>query len=175
MPQRRVIPRSCRAAGGRPASGNGFLFGTTVVPSPLAHGCAGLVHLRIIVASTMSTAKNQPFLVRFRFARAGLAHALATEHSLRFQLAVFGAVLVALAVLRPEPLWWALVLLASGAVITAELFNTAIELLADHLHPETHASIRIVKDCAAGAVLVSSIIAIAVGVALGVHLCLTRW
>ena len=122
----------------------------------------------------MSTAKNQPFLARFRFARAGLAHALASESSFRVQVTALGAVLIVLAVFRPEPLWWALVLLASGAVITAELFNTAIELLADHLHPETHASIRIVKDCAAGAVLVASIIAIAVGVCLGVHLCLTH-
>ncbi len=122
----------------------------------------------------MSTAKNQPFSVRFRFARAGLAHALATESSLRIQLTALGVALIVLAVFRPEPVWWALVLLASGAVITAELFNTAVEVLADHLHPETHASIRIVKDCAAAAVLVASIIAIAVGVSLGVHLCLTH-
>jgi len=123
----------------------------------------------------MSTAKNQPFLARFRFARDGLMHAVATEYSLRFHVTVFGVVLVALAVIRPEPVWWALVLLSSGVVITAELFNTAIELLADHLHPETHARIRIVKDCAAGAVLVASIVAIAVGISLAIHLYLTRW
>jgi diacylglycerol kinase (ATP) len=122
----------------------------------------------------MSTSKNQSLLARMRFARNGLTHAIATERSLKFQVVVFGVVLVVLAVLRPEPLWWALVLIASGAVIAAELFNTAIELLADHLHPETHASIRIVKDCAAGAVLVAAITAIAVGVALAVHVCLTR-
>lgn len=109
-----------------------------------------------------------------RFARNGLTHAVATEHSLKFQVVALGVVLIVLAVLRPEPLWWALVLVASGAVIAAELFNTAIELLADHLHPETHASIRIVKDCAAGAVLIAAITAIAVAVALAVHIYLTR-
>ena len=121
----------------------------------------------------MSTSKNQSLLVRLRFARAGLTHAVRTEHSLKFQLAAFGLVLIVLALLRPEPIWWALVLMASGAVFATELLNTAIELLADHLHPETHANIRIVKDCAAGAVLVASITAVAVGAALAMHIYLT--
>ena len=60
--------------------------------------------------------------------------------------------------------------LDASAVIAAELFNTAIENLADHLHPEIHPSIRMVKDCAAGAVLVASAGALAVGIALLVHI-----
>jgi diacylglycerol kinase (ATP) len=123
----------------------------------------------------MSTSKNQSLLARLRFARAGLTHAVATEHSLKFQVAAFGAMLIVLGILRPEPIWWALVLLASGAVIAAELFNTALEQLADHLHPEKHANIRVVKDCAAGAVLVAALTAVAVAVALAVHIFLTRY
>ena len=41
-------------------------------------------------------------------------------------------------------------------VIAAELINTALEQLADHLHPEQHPRIKIVKDCAAAAVLILS-------------------
>jgi diacylglycerol kinase (ATP) len=78
--------------------------------------------------------------------------------------------MVALMVLRPEPVWWALVILASAAVISAELFNTAIERLADHLHPEVHPSIGMVKDCAAAAVLVAALAALAVAATLVVHL-----
>lgn len=122
----------------------------------------------------MSTSKNQSLLARLRFARAGLTHAVATERSLKFQVAAFGAMLLVLIILRPEPIWWALVLLASGAVIAAELFNTALELLADHLHPEIHPNIRIVKDCAAGGVLVAAIVAVAVAVSLAMHIYLTR-
>ena len=118
----------------------------------------------------MSTSKNQSFLARLRFARAGLTHAVATENSLKFQVVACSVMLIVLAIVRPEPIWWGLVLLASGAVIAAELFNTAIELLADHLHPETHASIRIVKDCAAAAVLVAAITAVAVGTCLAMHI-----
>jgi len=118
----------------------------------------------------MRAAKNQSFLARLRFACAGFAHGVRTEHSLRIQLFLFGLVLIALIVLRPGPAWWALVILASAGVIAAELFNTAIEHLADHLHPDVHPSIRIVKDCAAAAVLVASLAALAVAAALVVHL-----
>jgi len=44
------------------------------------------------------------------------------------------------------------------------------EHLADHLHPELHSSIRIVKDCAAGAVLLTSAGAVGVAIALAIHL-----
>jgi diacylglycerol kinase (ATP) len=100
-----------------------------------------------------STQKNRSFAVRLGYAINGLVHALRSERSLRTQLAVLLAVVVVLFVLQPAPIWWALVLFASCAVMAAELFNTAIERLADHLHPEQHPEIRIVKDCAAAAVL----------------------
>jgi len=118
----------------------------------------------------MRAAKNQSFLARLRFACAGFAHGARAEHSLRIQLVAFALVLIALVALRPEPAWWALVILASAGVIAAELVNTAIEHLADHLHPEVHPSIRIVKDCAAAAVLVASVAALAVAAAFVVHL-----
>jgi len=88
----------------------------------------------------------------------------------RLEVLVVALVVVALVVLRPGPLWWAAVLLASAAVLAAELLNTAIEALADHLNPEFHPQIKIVKDCAAAAVFVTVSGAIGVGIALIVHL-----
>ncbi len=124
-------------------------------------------------SSATLVSKNRPFLTRLGFAWAGLRHGLRAEHSLRIQAAVFLLVIVALAALRPGALWWALALLASSGVFAAELFNTALEHLIDHLHPEVHPQIRTVKDCAAAAVLVMALGAAAVGIALAVHL-LTR-
>jgi undecaprenol kinase len=118
----------------------------------------------------MTVHKNQPFIHRLRFALAGLAAAWRTEQNFRVQLVTLVIVLIALAWLKVEPLWWALVLLTSGIVLAAELFNTALEHLADHLHPETHPRIRIVKDCAAAAVLIAAGMAVGVGLALIVHL-----
>jgi undecaprenol kinase len=117
----------------------------------------------------MTDHKNQPFLSRLRFALAGLRHAVRAENSVRIQVIAFIAAVVVLLILRPGPLWWGLVLLASSGVVAAELFNTAVEHLADHLHPEVHPSIRVVKDCAAAAVLIAVLGAAAVGVALVIH------
>jgi len=68
--------------------------------------------------------------------------------------------------LRPAPLWWAIMAVTVMLVLAAELFNTALEILVDHLHPDQHPRIKLVKDCAAGAVLVISIAAVGVAVAL---------
>jgi diacylglycerol kinase (ATP) len=104
------------------------------------------------------------------YALAGLMHGLRTEGSLRFEAIVLVLVLAALLVLRPGPLWWAATALASAGVLAAELLNTAIEALADHLSPELHPQIRVVKDCAAAAVLIAVAGALAVAVALAVQL-----
>lgn len=113
-------------------------------------------------------------MLRLRFAVAGLGHAIRSENSVRIQIGVFAVVIAVMLILRPEPVWWALVLLASSGVLAAELLNTAIEHLADHLHPEVHPSIRAVKDCAAAAVLVAVLGAVAVGVALVAHWLLKK-
>lgn len=118
----------------------------------------------------MSLYKNQSFRARLGFALQGLAHAVRAERSLQVQLVAFAAALAALGILRPSALWWALVLLASAVVIAAELLNTAIEGLADGLHPHDHPAIRIAKDCAAAGVLIASLGALAVALALVLHL-----
>ncbi len=113
--------------------------------------------------------KNQSLPVRVGFALHGLKSALRSERSLRTQAAVLAIVLAALVWLRPGPVWWALVWLASAGVIAAELLNTAIEQLADELNPEAHPRIRLLKDCAAAAVLVAVMGAVGVALALAVH------
>jgi diacylglycerol kinase (ATP) len=114
--------------------------------------------------------KNQPFYKRVGFALAGIGYAVRSEQSARIQVGAFAVVVVALLIMQPGPFWWALVMLASAGVLAAEMFNTAIERLADHLHPQIHPHIRAVKDCAAAGVLLASLGAVAVAVALVVHL-----
>ncbi len=118
----------------------------------------------------MNLTKNQSFLTRLGFALAGLKHGVRSERSLRTQLAVAALVLMALVALRPPAVWWALIILAIAAVLAAELFNTALERLIDRLHPDLHADIRMVKDCAAAAVLVLACGAVCVALAFVVSL-----
>lgn len=114
--------------------------------------------------------KNQSFVTRLRYAMNGLRFSVRAEHSMRAHVIALCSVAIVMMVLAPAPIWWALVSLACAVVMAAELVNTAVERLADRLHPERHPEIKIVKDCAAAAVLVSSLGAIGVAVALVVHL-----
>lgn len=54
-------------------------------------------------------------------------------------------------------------LLCTGFVWSAEIFNTAIEAAMDHISPEKHPKVKFIKDVAAAAVLVSAITAAAIG------------
>jgi undecaprenol kinase len=114
--------------------------------------------------------KNQSLAARVKFAIAGLRYAVGAERSVRTHVMILAGVVAVLVYLRPAPVWWALVLLVSSAVIAAELFNTALEGLADQLQPERKLQIRIIKDCSAAAVLVLAGGALCVAAALAVNL-----
>lgn len=109
--------------------------------------------------------KGRGFTARLGHAWAGLRSAWQHEPSLRTHAVATVAVVAALAVTRAPASWWALMALTIGAVVSAELLNTALEVLADHLHPGHHPAIGRCKDVAAGAVLVSSMAAVGVGLA----------
>jgi diacylglycerol kinase (ATP) len=109
--------------------------------------------------------KNQSFYTRVGFALSGLRRAIGSEHSFRFQLTAAGLVIALLLWLRPAPVWWAVISLTLGAVLATELLNTAIEALADLVQPAQDERIRIIKDCAAAAVLVAATSSVAVAIA----------
>lgn len=109
--------------------------------------------------------KGQGFTARLGHALNGLRAAWRLEASLRSHALAAVAVAVLLALSHAPALWWAVMALTVGAVVSAELLNTAIEALADHLHPERHPAIGLCKDVAAGAVLLSTLAALAVGAA----------
>jgi diacylglycerol kinase (ATP) len=117
--------------------------------------------------------KNQSFTRRLTHAAGGIRSAFQTETSFRTQLLLGVALAVTLALLRPPLVWAALCIVSAGVVLAAELLNTALEHLADRLHPEQHPAIRAAKDCAAAAVLLASISALLIGLltlAVGLHL-----
>ena len=58
---------------------------------------------------------------------------------------------------------WIFITIVSGCVLAAEALNTSIEALSDAFSPEYNKKIKVVKDFAAGAVLVVSLTAVIVG------------
>jgi diacylglycerol kinase (ATP) len=59
---------------------------------------------------------------------------------------------------------WTTILICVGGVLSAEIFNTAIEKMVDHLSPEKNKYAGEIKDLAAGAVLLFSIITAIIGI-----------
>jgi diacylglycerol kinase (ATP) len=58
---------------------------------------------------------------------------------------------------------WIAVVFAIGIVVVSEMLNTAIEKLTDMVSPEIHPQAKVVKDLAAGAVLMASMVAAVIG------------
>lgn len=106
--------------------------------------------------------KNGRFTRRLGYAWAGIREAWRREQSFRTQLWFAAAAPIYLAILQPALIWWALVAVMVALVLAAELFNTALEQLVDHLHPEIHPAMKVAKDCAAGAVLLLSMASVLV-------------
>ncbi len=99
------------------------------------------------------------FLCAFR----GLAVLFSTQRNARIHLIFFvltGACGIIFGISLVE---WSLIFLASGVVMAAEAFNTALELLADVVHPAQHSMVGWAKDVAAGAVLITAIAAVGIG------------
>lgn len=109
--------------------------------------------------------KGQGFKARLGFASAGLRTAWRQEKSVRTHAMATVGMLLLLVLTGAPALWWAVMALTIGLVAAVELLNTALEVLADHLHPAHHPAIGLCKDVAAGAVLVASLMALVVGLA----------
>jgi len=112
--------------------------------------------------------KNRPLHQRLGFAVAGLRAGWLRESSFRTQAVAALAALTLLVLLRPPPVWWALVAIVAAMVLALELLNSAIEGVIDLLHPGLHPEIKAIKDMIAGAVLIVSIAALAVAAALAI-------
>lgn len=58
---------------------------------------------------------------------------------------------------------WCIQILVIALIMAIEGVNTAIEEVADFIHPEQHQKIGLIKDLAAGAVFIVAIAAVAIG------------
>ncbi|NQW35708.1 MAG: diacylglycerol kinase family protein [Flavobacteriales bacterium] len=96
------------------------------------------------------------------YAFRGLWVLIATEHSFMFH----GSISIVLIVLgfynNITTTEWGLQVVAIGLVMGAEALNTAIEKLADHIEPDLHKTIGVIKDVGAAAVLVGLFVEIAI-------------
>ena len=100
----------------------------------------------------------------FKHAGRGLYIFIKTTHNAWIHVLVLLAVIVAGFYFKISSIEWMILILTGGFVLVAEAFNTAIEIDMDLTSPEYHPYARDTKDVAAGAVLVSAITALIVGI-----------
>ncbi|MBL7846870.1 MAG: diacylglycerol kinase family protein [Cyclobacteriaceae bacterium] len=104
------------------------------------------------------------FIESFVFAAKGIRLAVSGQRHMKFHLGSAFLVLAIGAWVDLAATDWALVLLAIGMVISAELLNSAVEGLVDLVEPQFHPAAGKVKDIAAGGVLVAAVCALAIGI-----------
>lgn len=100
---------------------------------------------------------------RFRNAFRGLAIAFRKDWALSEHLVCAAGVIAAGLALRATLVEWCLLILCVGAVIGAELFNTALEQLAQAIDRQHNPQIGAALDMAAAAVLIVAVGASVVG------------
>ena len=107
------------------------------------------------------TVKNR--LASFRYAIKGIYHLFRYEHNAWIQ-AIAAFIIITLGfILHFSKTEWALIIICIGLVLMAEILNTAMELLVDLVSPEYNELAGKIKDLSAGAVLISSIVSLIVG------------
>ncbi len=108
--------------------------------------------------------RNRHFLQALRHAEDGVAHVARRERNFRFHLLAAALVIIAGLLLHLSLISWCWIVAAVFAVLIAEMANTAVEELVDLLvghHYSTGA--KHIKDIAAGIVLLTSWLAVIIG------------
>ncbi|MCA0970044.1 diacylglycerol kinase family protein [Halobacillus litoralis] len=107
--------------------------------------------------SSGSSGRSKKKSIGFRFAWNGIQEVCRTERNFRIHLTAVAVVVTAGILLGLSPLEWAVIVLICSLVMALEMVNSSIERIMDYLAPEKHPMAGLIKDMAAGAVLVASI------------------
>jgi diacylglycerol kinase (ATP) len=115
----------------------------------------------------MEFKKDNSFVTgRFKsvtYAFKGAVKLITTEHSIMVQFSLGILMSIAGIYFGITSTEWLFQTLAIGLVMSIEGLNTAVEKVADFIHPEYHERIGFIKDIAAGAVFFAAMTAIAIG------------
>ena len=111
--------------------------------------------------------KKEPFLINriksVKYAFLGMLRLIQTEASIKIQFVIAILMTIAGFYFSISTTEWIMQCFAIGLVMSIEGVNTAIEEIANFVHPNHHPKIGIIKDVAAGAVFIASISASIIG------------
>lgn len=104
------------------------------------------------------------FLASFGYAFEGLKAACKLERNIKVMFFLAAVAVLAGLLLQISALEWALIVLCIGAVLCAELINSAIEAVVDLVSPDHHPMAKLAKDYACAGVYVMSLCAALAGI-----------
>ncbi len=103
-------------------------------------------------------------ILSFKYAGEGIWSALRTEPNLKFHFAAAIGVFLLGNYLEITRLDWIILTIVIGLVLSVELTNTAIETVVNSFTEDIHPAAKKAKDVAAGAVLITAVMAIIIGI-----------
>lgn len=93
----------------------------------------------------------------------GIKYVMTSQPNARIHAGFTLAVFLVAGLLKLPRLEWVILLLTVGLVWAAEVFNTAVEIVVDVISPDYDPKAKMIKDISAGAVLISVLVSILVG------------
>lgn len=99
----------------------------------------------------------------FKFAFRGAWLLIRHEPSVQVQTGIAVVMTIAGLLLHITRMEWLFQVLAIGLILALEGMNTAVEEIADFVHPDFHVKIGLIKDVSAGAVTFAAIAAAIIG------------
>ena len=108
--------------------------------------------------------KNKNFLVALKNALNGIILAFKSESNIRIDIFAMVLTIIGAIIIKVNYIELLIIILTIGIVISAEMFNSAVENTVDLITQEYNNKAKIIKDISAGAVLITSIIAVVVAV-----------
>lgn len=107
--------------------------------------------------------KARSLIDSFNYAFDGVIHTFKTQRNMRLHFLATAVVLILSLLLRLTKIEILILFITIAIVIITEMINTAVEVTVDLVTQEYHPMAAIAKNVAAGAVLVTSVLAIIVG------------
>ena len=99
----------------------------------------------------------------FKHAIDGIANTVSTERNLKIHIIIMFCVIALGFAVKLSQMEWIICIILFGLVISAEIFNTALEKTLDYINEDYDDKIKFIKDASAAAVLVIVISSVIIG------------
>jgi len=126
------------------------------------------IKFELLNNSMQSSPKNNAFNLKdraksFVYAFNGIKEVIASQHNVWIHFVIASIVICMGIVFVISPYEWIAIVLSIGIVLSAEVFNSAIEALVDLVSPAFNEKAGKIKDMAAAAVLITALMAVITG------------